>query len=95
MKIATLATAIDLITAIAGGTVAALDRFASKAELEATATDIGAQIAGNTLLILYTQLDRAQAEARRLQAAGQTPPQSLLETIDRLCRQIRSLGGSC
>jgi len=88
MKIAVLGSTLALIAVIVSGTIGIEARYANK---EATKIEISQ----NTLLILYTQLDRANRERRRLREQDKRLPQSLLNELMRLCREIKKRGGSC
>lgn len=91
ISIAALLSVGTFITMVVGGVFAFEGRYATHVEVGEVE-----QLAGsNTLLILYTQLDRAMAERRRLIEAEQPTPQSLLDTIARLCRDIAARGGRC
>lgn len=91
LSVAALGGALTLIVALVGAVFAVEDRYVSEPEM----VEVEKQVAGNTLLILYTQLDRAQFQAREFEKRGQSVPRALIDQINRLCRQIRSLGGQC
>lgn len=83
-SLSAIGASVALVVAIASGTVAVEGRYATKTE-----------VSGNTVLILFTQLDRANREVRRLREQDKRIPQSLLDEIMRLCRDIREHNRKC
>lgn len=95
ISIAALLSVGTFITMIVGGAFAVEDRYVSKVELVPLFQQQQQLIGDNALRLLYFELDRSMAERRRLIERNEPTPQSLLDNISRLCREIAARGGRC